>query len=116
MAWLRTSTIGDPPSDPIGEAVAEALADVLARATVELSYTPSDATSVAPATGDGTAVATGAGPPGWRMAVVVSVHKRLARIVRTANRTGLVELLGAMPIAGVRAAEQFRSHVAPDQV
>jgi hypothetical protein len=116
MAWLRTSTIGDPPSDPIGEAVAEALADVLARATVELSYTPSDVTSLAPAAGDGTAVATGAGPSGWRMAIVVSVHKRLARIVGTGNRTGLVELLGAMPVAGVRAAEQFRSNVAPDQV
>jgi hypothetical protein len=44
------------------------------------------------------------------MSVVVGLDERVTRIVGTGDRTALVELLEAMPAAGVRATEQFRNH------
>ena len=107
MRWQRTSTVGEPPADPLGEAVAGAVADVLAGATVELSYSPVDASPEEPPADPGTAAATGAGPPGWRVTLVVRLHHQLAHLVDAHDPMSLAELLAALPAAGIRAMAPF---------
>ena len=108
MRWQRTSTVDALPPDPLGEAVAHALTDVLAGATVALVYAPmgADLPEVAPE--PGTASATGAGPPGWQVTLIVRLRDRLARLVDTGDPSSLAELVAALPGAGIRAAAPFR--------
>ena len=115
MAWQRTSTVGEPPADPLGEAVAGALIDLVAGAAVELRYTPDGAGVAAPPSRLGTAMATGAGPPGWQTTLVVRLNDRVARLVDTEHRTALAELLATLPDAGLQAARSFRCHDGADE-
>lgn len=108
MRWQRTSTVGELPADPLGEAVAGAVADVLAGATVELQYSPAGLPHPELPSEPGTAVATGSGPPGWQVALVVRLHDRLAHLVDLHDPMSLAELLGVLPGAGVRAMAPFR--------
>jgi hypothetical protein len=110
MASQRSSTIGEPPVDPLGEAVARALTDLVAGATVELRYTPSGTSAAAPPARIGTAMATGAGPPGWETTLLVHLNDRIARLVDAGTPTALAELLDALPQAGLQAASSFRRH------
>jgi hypothetical protein len=108
MALRRTSTIGEPPSDPLGEAVAIALTDLVAGSAVELRYTPDGAGIPAAPERIGTAMATGAGPPGWQTTLLVRLNDRISRLVDADHRTALAELLDALPHAGMEAATSFR--------
>jgi hypothetical protein len=103
------ATVGEPPRDPLGAAVAAALADVLYNASVELTYAPEGAPAPAPEPAVGTASATGAGPPGWQVAVTVRLGERRTRIVDSGDGTWLAELLQALPGAGLRAVDPLRS-------
>ncbi len=103
------ATVGEAPSDPLGQAVASALADVLYSATVELTYAPTSEPAPEAPSAVGTATATGAGPPGWQLAVTVRLGERLTLLVGSGNGSWLAELLSALPAAGIRAAAPFRS-------
>ena len=101
MTWQRTSTVGDPPADPVGDAAAETLVDILAGASVELVYWPDDGPApevdrAAPATS--MAAATGHGPAGWRVTLVVRTDRELA----------VTELLDALPAAAVSGIDTLR--------
>ena len=108
MRWQRTTTVGELPADPLGEAVGGAVADVLAGATAELLYSPAGARAEEPPADAGTAVATGAGPPGWQVTLIVRLDGRLAHLVDAHDPMSLAELLAALPPAGIRAMEPFR--------
>jgi hypothetical protein len=110
MTWQRTSTVGEPPADPLGEAVARALTDLVAGATVELRYAPDGAGSPTPPNASGTATATGDGPPGWQTTLLVQLNDRVARLVDDGRRNALAELLDALPQAGLHAAASLRRH------
>jgi hypothetical protein len=114
MAWRRTSTIGDPPADPLGEAVARAVTDLVAGAAVELRYVPEGADVPAHPDTVGTAMATGGGPPGWQTTLMVRLDDRVARLVDAGQRNALAELLDALPQAGLAAAASLRSHDGDD--
>jgi hypothetical protein len=106
MPWRRSSTVEQLPSDPVGEAVAATIAEVLGRASVELVYAPpGDPMPPAP-DGPATASAVGVGPSGWGTRLIVTLGGRRASAVTSAN-TPLLEILGALPGAGLRAAERF---------
>ena len=105
MTWLRTSTVEHLPADPLGDAVAAALADVALGAEVELAYTPIDEP-----------VMPGAGPPGWRVDIVLHHNERVARLVASGERPALVELLDVVSEAGLRTAAAFRRHQPDDGV
>jgi hypothetical protein len=106
MTWRRSSTVEQLPSDPVGEAVAATIAEVLGGASIELLYAPpGDRMPPAPE-GPATASATGVGPSGWGTRLIVTLVGRRASAVTAAN-TPLLEILGALPGAGLRAAERF---------
>src|SRR5438105_12691367 len=106
MSWRRSSTVEQLPSDTIGEAVAATIAEILGGASVELLYAPpGDPLPPAP-DGPTTASATGIGPSGWRTRLIVTLEGRRASAVTSANAP-LLEILGALPGAGLRAAERF---------
>jgi hypothetical protein len=102
--------VDKPPADPVGEAVAQALTDLLAGATVDLAYSEAGTAPTLPEPGLGTASATGTGPPGWQMSVIVTLDDRLAQLVGSATSHRLAELVEALPRAGVKAAAQLRQH------
>jgi hypothetical protein len=105
VTWLRTSTVEHLPADPLGDAVAAALADVALGAEVELAYTPIDEP-----------VMPRAGPPGWRVDIVLHHNERVARLVASGERPALVELLDVVSEAGLRTAAAFRRHQPDDGV
>jgi len=106
MTWRRSSTVEQLPSDPIGEAVAATIAEVLGGASVELLYAPpGDPIPRAP-DGPVTATAAGVGPSGWGTRLIVTLGGQRASAVTSANPQ-LLEILGALPGAGLRAAERF---------
>jgi DNA integrity scanning protein DisA with diadenylate cyclase activity len=111
--WRRSSTVEQMPSDPVGEAVAATIAEVLGGASVELLYTPpGDPMPPAPE-GPTTATATGVGPSGWGTRLIVTLEGRRGSAVTSAN-TPLLEILGSLPDAGLRAAKQFWSVTGED--
>ena len=82
------------------------LADVVVGATVELSYAPNEA---ADPPHEELRSASGAGPPGWQVTVIVHPNERIARLVTSGDGTALAELLDSVPWAGVRAVAPFRA-------
>lgn len=103
-------TIEATPADPVADAVADALSDVLVGAIVAVGHTPAGAARVEEATGNATRSATAAGPPGWDTTITVRLAPRVARLLEE-GPTALAELLDALPLAGLRAAEQLRDVV-----
>jgi len=116
VRWLRTSTAGEAPEDPVGDAVAEGLADLVGGASVELAYRPAGTAPSLPPRAPGVAVADGGGPPGWDLAVVVRLSERLAVITRESEDSSLGELVQRLPGAGLRAADRLRPGVAWSEV
>jgi hypothetical protein len=109
VSTTTRATVGEPPRDPLGVAVAAALADVLANASVELTYAPAGEPPPVPPPSVGTATATGAGPPGWQVALTVRLGERRTRIVDSGDGRWLAQLLQALPGAGLRAVGPLRS-------
>jgi hypothetical protein len=109
IAITTRATVGAAPHDPLGQAVATALADVLYSATVELAYAPTSEAPPEVVPGVGTATATGAGPPGWQLALTVRLGDRLTHLVGSGNGRWLEELLSSLPAAGIRAVAPFRA-------
>ncbi|MEO5837629.1 MAG: hypothetical protein ABIQ73_03650 [Acidimicrobiales bacterium] len=108
---LRRASIGEPPPDPVADAAADAVLDIVGGATVELFYSPTGTAPLATQTERAQASATGDGPTGWDLTVVVTLGKRIAHLVGTDERTSLADLLDELPRAAVRAATQLRNHV-----
>jgi len=106
MTWRRSSTVEQLPSDPVGEAVAVTIAEVLGGASVELLYAPPGEPMPPAPEGPATASATGVGPSGWGTRLIVTLVGRRASAVTAANPP-LLEILSALPGAGLRAAERF---------
>jgi hypothetical protein len=106
MPWLRSSTVGDVPPDPIGEAVAASIAEMLGAASVELLYVPDDAPLPPPPDRPDCATAVGDGPPGWRTVLTVRLGSGIAQVASPANKP-LLEMLSALPDAGLHAASRF---------
>lgn len=103
----RSATVGDPPADPAGDAVAATALEILADASVEQIYSPIDAPEpLVDSTSLATASATGPGPHGWRLTLVIHLSRRIAPLVTA--EAPLVDILGALPEAALRAAAQFR--------
>lgn len=87
--------------------MAEALVEILEGASVELRYCPADHPEHPPVVGPGTASATGPGPDGWQLTVTVRLGERIAPLVGPED-TPLLQILGALPAAGIQAAARFR--------
>jgi hypothetical protein len=107
MAWQPSSAIDDPPVDPIGEAVADTLVEVLPGADVERVYSPQGAPAPRFPDGPAIAVATGGGPVGWQVTLVLRLPQRITPVVES-GPTSLAEILAALPGAAVRAMGTFR--------
>jgi hypothetical protein len=106
MSWQRSSTVEHLPADPVGEAVAVAIVEILEGASVDLLYSPDDLPLPPAPDGPAAASATGAGPPGWHVTLTVRIGGRIAPFVTPAS-TPLLEILNALPGAGLRAAARF---------
>lgn len=106
MTWQRASTVEHLPADPVGEAVGASLAEILGRAQVELLYSPDDAPPPAVPVDPGTSSAAGPGPAGWRLTLTIRLGGRIAPPAMSASPP-LLEMLGALPAAGLRAAARF---------
>lgn len=113
MSWQLTSTVERMPADPIGEAVAASIAGILRGASVELQYSPDDAPPAKASEGPATASAVGTGPPGWNVTLTVGLEGRMVPLMTEASAP-LLEILNALPAAGLRAAEQFSSATRAD--
>jgi hypothetical protein len=113
MAWQRTSTVEHVPTDPIGEAVAAGIAEILGGASVDLRYSPTDDPLPPRVDRQASASATSAGPSGWNVTLTVRLADRIAPLV-TAASAPLLEILDALPAAGLRAAAHFAA-LAPDE-
>jgi hypothetical protein len=107
VTWTRTSTSEKLPADPAGEAVAGALAELLVGASVELRYSPVDEVDQLPAVDAVTARATGDGPVGWQLTLIVRLGARLGAL-SGAGHAPLAAILDALPKAGLRTAALFR--------
>ena len=115
MHWQRTSTVDRLPDDPTGEVIAAALVEIFQGAEVELRYSPDDATdSSAPPTLT-SARATGAGPPGWRVTLTLTLLERIAGLV-SPESVHVLALLNALPGAALRAAARFRPRLGGDTI
>jgi hypothetical protein len=112
---LRRATIGEPPPDPVADAAADAIVDILGGADVELVYSPTGEAASWTAGGAAQSSATGAGPAGWDLTIVVRLGGRLARLVGVEARTSLGDLLDELPPAALRASAQLRDHVGCDK-
>lgn len=105
MSWVRTSSTGVVPADPVGEAVAAAAAEVFVGADVELRYAHAPADDIE---GDGAlACAYDDDPPGWVTTLTVRLSDRMAPFVRASSDT-LRDILEALPTAALRTARRFR--------
>lgn len=100
----------ESPADPVLDAVAQALADVLFGSAVSITHTPAGSEPADIVTGEGSACATGDGPPGWTATVTVRLEPRVARLLND-GATALAELLGVLPGAGLRAAVKLRNAI-----
>ncbi|MEO8698375.1 MAG: hypothetical protein ABI658_33085, partial [Acidimicrobiales bacterium] len=107
---LRRASIGEPPLDPVADAAAEAVVDIVGGATVELCYSPTGTVPPPTESERSQASATGKGPAGWDLTVVVTLGERIAHLVGTDERTSLADLLHELPKAAVRAVTQLRAH------
>jgi len=94
------------PDDPVGGAVAESIAGIFRWSTVELRYSPDDTPPPPQPHEPATASGTGPGPPGWRITVTVRLRSRIAPRLTPASMP-LLEVLSALPGAGLRAAARF---------
>jgi len=117
MSWQRSSTVGSGPDDPVGAAMAESIAEILRWSTVEVRYSPDGTPPPPPPDEPATASATGPGPPGWQTTVTVRLRSRIAPLLTPASAP-LLEMLNALPDAGLRAAARLspagdRSGAAP---
>ena len=118
MSGQRATTAEEVPADPVAEAVAAAIVEILEGASVDVRYfregegPPLPAVEAAvEAAPTATATATGAGPDGWQAALTVRLGGPIAPLV-SAGATPLLEILGALPGAGMRAATRFRAMTA----
>lgn len=108
MGWRRTSTVDHVPADPVGEAVAAAVAEIVRGAAVDLVYAPDGASFPSVPDEPAMAMATGAGPTGWQVRLTVRVTGRIAP-VKAPGSEPLLEIVSALPSAGLRAAATFRA-------
>ncbi|MFP5318686.1 MAG: hypothetical protein ACLGI2_10385 [Acidimicrobiia bacterium] len=111
MPWQRSSTEGEAPPDPVGEAVAAAIVEILEGSSVEVLYFRDGDSPPLPsveAAATATATATGDGPEGWQVALTVRLVGPIAPLV-TSGDTPLLEILGALPGAGMRTAARYRA-------
>ncbi|MEO8696115.1 MAG: hypothetical protein ABI658_21535 [Acidimicrobiales bacterium] len=106
---LRRASIGEPPPDPVADAAADAVLDIVGGATVELCYSATGTAPPSTARKRAQASATGDGPAGWDLTVVVTLGQRIAHLVGTDESTSLADLLVQLPRAAVRAAAQLRN-------
>lgn len=97
------------PADPVGDAVTDALGDMLFGSSVEISYMPSGSVPPPLDARAGTAAATGPGPFGWQATIVVRLSERATRLIGPGTPSTLGELLGVLPGAALRAADQLRT-------
>jgi hypothetical protein len=109
---LRRSTSHEIPADPVA-AAADAVVDILGPSDVDLCYSPAGSARPDVGSGPASAWATGPGPEGWDLTVVVILDTRIAGLASEAQST-LVELLQALPSAAVRAAAHLRERSAPE--
>jgi hypothetical protein len=107
-AWRRLSTGPPLPPDPAGEAVAETVAEILQGATVDLVYSPRDASPPPAEVAPGTATASGPGPVGWRITCTIRLGAPGETVI-TPESTGLLAVLDALAPAALVTAAQFRS-------
>ncbi|HUP72501.1 MAG TPA: hypothetical protein VM282_05595 [Acidimicrobiales bacterium] len=112
---VRRASMGEPPPDPVADAAADAIVDILGGAEAELVYSPTGEAPSWTGGGPAQASATGAGPAGWDLTVVVTLGERIARLVGAEARTSLEDLLEELPPAALRASAQLRDHAASDK-
>jgi hypothetical protein len=86
--------------------MADAIAEILRWSTVELHYSPEGSPPPPPPDEPATASATGPGPAGWQTTVTVRLRSRIAPMLTGASAP-LVQMLHALPEAGLRAAARF---------
>jgi hypothetical protein len=110
MPWVRTSTDGDLPADPVGEAMAESLLEIFQGSQVSLVYTPDPGEAASVPAGELVVGAVGAGPAGWAVTASIELEPRLAHVMAP-EPTPLTDLLRSLPGAGLRAAERLRPAV-----
>ncbi|MGH9040125.1 MAG: hypothetical protein ACRDZ3_07830 [Acidimicrobiia bacterium] len=113
MSWELISTVEDLPADPVGAAVAESIAGILRGASVELLYSPDGVPPAKVADGPATASADGAGPPGWNVTLTVRLEGPMVPLLTEASAP-LLEILNALPAAGLRAAKRFQTATGAD--
>jgi hypothetical protein len=107
---LRRASLGEPPPDPVADAAAEAVLDIVGSATIELCYSPKGNAPPSTTSERARASATGEGPAGWDLTVVVTLGERIAHLVGADEPTSLADLLDQLPQAAVRASMQLRNH------
>lgn len=108
VPWRRSSTVDHLPPDAVGEAVAAAISEILGGASVDFVYYPDDDPPPAAPEAGSTAAATGRGPAGWLIQSVVRLVGRVAPGT-TPESTPLLQILHALPGAGLQVAERFRA-------
>lgn len=114
MSWSRSSSVERLPPDPVGDVIAASLAEIFPAATIELVYSPADASLPVVTPGPTTSSATAPGPDGWQVTCILEVRGPIAALI-TPDSTPLLALLHALPRAALRAAFQFRGpHSTPD--
>lgn len=111
MTWKRNSSEGDPPTDPLGDVIAETLLDLIPPAELELLYTPAGAPAPQPA--DGWSSATGEGPAGWQLTLIVRPGERIAPILDSQHT--FKELQSILPAAMLQAAAPLRARERVEQ-
>ncbi|MCD9624007.1 diadenylate cyclase [Rhabdothermincola salaria] len=106
-ADIDTSQPHVEPPDPVGEAVTRVLAGVMFGASVGLSHQHPGEDSHTGLEGPGSVSATASGPDGWETTCTVCLDERIAGLLQEGSEP-LMEMLGGLPAAGLRAAERFR--------
>jgi hypothetical protein len=110
VPFQRSSTTGTAPADPAADAVAKTALEILEGASVDIVYSPIDGPRPEPEpepAEPSVASATGPGPDGWQMTLTIRLSNRIAPLVT--HDAPLVEILAALPAAGLRVAAQFRA-------
>lgn len=95
------------PVDPVGEAMAITVSEMVVGSSVELHYSPLDATVPPSPDGPGLASARGPGPPGWEILLVVRLDERLGQVL-TPGPTIRDETLEILPAAALATANRLR--------